>query len=905
MSTASASAKSRVLCFVSLFCSAAVFLAPGAFGQTTPAPQPKVLAPHKPVAPSLGRPKKWAKPMVAQSLVGGLWTIDANFKSSLYLRNDVKTDPVTVTPTLYLSNGVQYTLAPVKLDPSGTAVVDINQALAAQGIAPYATLSGYVQLQYQWPWAAICAMVRNIDTVHSLIFSYAFQPPPSDSAIQPSPGSGQQLHSLEGMWWKQENNITGFVALSNVTSQPVNATVQVTDAANHDLGDHSVIISPHGTKTVSLLELLSAATTSGGIAVSHDGPVGGLLINGGLEDEATGYSAHLPLVPLPDASGKASNDSFAELGLMNGAADPMMSFPAGTVFKPYSVLRNVSNQPIPVTPTLWWMEGAAAHSAPLSPFTVSPHQTQYLDVSSLISSAGPKNFNGSVNLVLAAQEKPGALLMASGSVDQKNTYVFEVMPRGILESISKTLGYWSTANGDDTMVTLWNPADESQDFVFTLFFAGGHSGYPIHLGPRATQVFNVSEIVRNPAPDSEGNVIPASVHEGSAEISGSQGETEHILLALDAGLYNVQKATCGPPCTTCNGLVSSSVEASPFDTAVGGGYQLTFAVQYNTGQQYDRTSSGNWSSSNTSVATVSSGLAQGVSAGSLTASVQDLIEEPVYGNACYISCPIAYAEPGGSAPGNTFDGVLTPQDNFSGRSTSRFGIAEVINLSFTSQTTAAALGGLQWTIVSGGGSLSNAGTDGKGTYTGPGTAATVVLRLAIVSGSSQGQKKDYTLTIVTPSGGLLSKFTNIRHTQGYISVGFEGHGYLLPTDVSFANLEFAEGTAVGQGSGFYAFLNGEVHEPTSPTLSIANCDSVIGCEIIGADEVDSGDNPPPFSTGDFLWPVPWQYQAPGGSLTTFTTANHHMTADQNGNGTISKAGAGPYSKNASDPTTSY
>lgn len=90
--------------------------------------------------------------MVAQSLVGGLWTIDANFKSSLYLRNDVKTDPVTVTPTLYLSNGVQYTLAPVKLDPAGTAVVDINQALAAQGIAPYATLSGYVQLQYQWPW---------------------------------------------------------------------------------------------------------------------------------------------------------------------------------------------------------------------------------------------------------------------------------------------------------------------------------------------------------------------------------------------------------------------------------------------------------------------------------------------------------------------------------------------------------------------------------------------------------------------------------------------------------------------------------------------------------------------------------------------------------------------------------
>jgi hypothetical protein len=114
-----------------LRCAATVLLL-GAAGLAAAAQQHKVLAPHKPVAPSLGRPKKWAKPMVLQSLVGGPWTIDANLKSTLYLRNDVKTDSVTVTSTLFLSNGVQYTLSPIKLDPTGTAVIDINQALAAQ-----------------------------------------------------------------------------------------------------------------------------------------------------------------------------------------------------------------------------------------------------------------------------------------------------------------------------------------------------------------------------------------------------------------------------------------------------------------------------------------------------------------------------------------------------------------------------------------------------------------------------------------------------------------------------------------------------------------------------------------------------------------------------------------------------
>ena len=47
------------------------------------------------------------------------------------------------------------------------------------------------------------------------------------------------------------------------------------------------------------------------------------------------------------------------------------------------------------------------------------------------------------------------------------------------------------------------PADEAQDFVFTVFFAGGHYLYPIHLEPRATSMSNMSELIENQLPDSE------------------------------------------------------------------------------------------------------------------------------------------------------------------------------------------------------------------------------------------------------------------------------------------------------------------------------------------------------------------------------------------------------------------
>lgn len=110
---------------------------------------------------------------------------------------------------------------------------------------------------------------------------------------------------------------------------------------------------------------------------------------------------------------------------MSGAADPMLSFPAGTVFTPYSVVRNVSDLPISISATLWWMEAGTARSAQVPKITVLPKVTQNLDLHSMMSAAGLKNFNGSFNLVLDVPSRLGGLLMASGSVDQSHTYVFE------------------------------------------------------------------------------------------------------------------------------------------------------------------------------------------------------------------------------------------------------------------------------------------------------------------------------------------------------------------------------------------------------------------------------------------------------------------------------------------------
>lgn len=114
--------------------------------------QGKVLAPHRPVPQQVKNPGPSRLPMLQRSMVGGLWMTDANFKSSIILRNSLKTSSLKVTLILYLSNGHKYVLKDVMLDPSGTATVSVNDGLAEQGISSYATLFGYVEIQYTWAW---------------------------------------------------------------------------------------------------------------------------------------------------------------------------------------------------------------------------------------------------------------------------------------------------------------------------------------------------------------------------------------------------------------------------------------------------------------------------------------------------------------------------------------------------------------------------------------------------------------------------------------------------------------------------------------------------------------------------------------------------------------------------------
>lgn len=139
---------------------------------------------------------------------------------------------------------------------------------------------------------------------------------------------------------------------------------------------------------------------------------------------------------------------------------------------------------------------------------------------------------------------------------------------------------------------------------------------------------------------------------------------------------------------------------------------------------------------------------------------------------------------------------------------------------------AASLGGLNWTLVSGGGVLIAANPNGTATYTAPANAATVVLKLAIAAGAQQGTNHTVTLLIVPPQGHL-ETVSNIFHTQGFLSIGFMARVDLTPTYVSFNRLQFQEGAVAAITTGY--FVGPAPDHALGRVLPIPSCNLTNGC----------------------------------------------------------------------------
>lgn len=118
---------------------------------------------------------------------------------------------------------------------------------------------------------------------------------------------------------------------------------------------------------------------------------------------------------------------------------------------------------------------------------------------------------------------------------------------------------------------------------------------------------------------------------------------------------NVHTATCGPICVCCFGFFAKWIDPDPFGLAVGASGQVRALVMYSDESTGDHTNDSNWSSADTSIATVQTqgqsnpGMETGLSVGSvnISASFEDIRE----GRQCVnfgICVAAVFVAPGGT-----------------------------------------------------------------------------------------------------------------------------------------------------------------------------------------------------------------------------------------------------------------
>lgn len=261
-----------------------------------------------------------------------------------------------------------------------------------------------------------------------------------------------------------------------------------------------------------------------------------------------------------------------------------------------------------------------------------------------------------------------------------------------------------------------------------------------------------------------------------------------------------------------------------------------------------------------------------------------------------------------------FDGKLKPDDLFdANRNMEKYGIAETVQLSASlspSGVSATDIGGLEWVINSGVGSLSNGTNNGTASFNAGETPGNTQLQLDIVSGQFQGQSKTYNKTVIKPSGAYMVQSlqnTNVMHVFNTASVGFLGYTYLLPKDVSFTKIQTREGTASASASGFLAPLNNLSH-PVGIWAPINNCSLTTGCQEMTEDAVGLLPHNGPYvgegqDGGSFLWQIPWQYHVGTGDAVSYYNAIHSVTVDVTGRSCTRKAGSAEYCKGAGEATS--
>lgn len=522
-------------------------------------------------------------------------------KSNLLINNKGPR-PIEIAPTLYGESGGILQIPRITVERNSAITINLSDwaNFGGEGFQ-----QGNIRLFHRGKALVLGIQIQITDETKSLVFESKL----SELGTFDS-------RRLEGVWWIPNDNTDSTIVLTNTGGQYLTVTATLTRRP-HIVGTAQTFnLLPHQTKILNVRDDFPqgdvfAKSKVLGLSLTHNGAEESLLAWTMIKDESKGYSNVATFIN----PGKVISKKYHGAGLHVGSI-------GNDQLKPVIALRNTTDADVDVNIKVpYTKEDGTNGTVSIDTVRLNPREVNEANMQAVI------NLNNirTAGIEIEYTGNPGSVIASAQSVSASGNQVFRTLlwdPPALKSAAS--LYSFSIEGTSTTKGFIKNAGFKDESYVSHISWGtDGKYIIPVNVIKKGETIeIDVKKLRDEQIPDERGNVIPQNILKGQIHWSLRRSETtfeqalaNRVPLVGQAMQIDIAKGVSYS--YFC--LICCENSANSFATLVPGNLQLNHPDNYQyrvledgidcygnpiygrdvTSQAYD------WSSTNTSVATVS------------------------------------------------------------------------------------------------------------------------------------------------------------------------------------------------------------------------------------------------------------------------------------------------------------
>jgi hypothetical protein len=485
----------------------------------------------------LSAPPAKARQEAHEKIYCPYWYLDQKTKAVLEITNNDATSR-TVTPTLFVRGAEQVALDPVTVPAHATRRISLNKVLKSR-----VSFANEASPEARWGdgsrtgsiWGSATLQGELMTNVASKILTEN----PQESLAVHSGFYEYGSRSLTSQWWLPTKNSVALFALQNTSYSEVRL-VTLLYLDGRAVAGPSLNLPAGGSRLFDLRELVRKSIVKklpevGMVQFMAAGESASLFGKALLFDEQQGFSVPLAMRDFLPYKGT----SLELAGAPFGRPDKKLGFSKATRFTTQLLLTNTADKAIDVSVTL---DGKNAAGVPISwempALSISPLQSRVVDLNEVRIKSNSPIVDGHVGVRLKHTGSPIELSTEAVTVDRTLRYSFD---NALYDSESVAKVYnaisFNLIGNKNTLLLIKNVSNTSAKFGYRLNYEKqdvmhSYKSKLSELKPYELKVVDLKSIRASRVPDEDGQVLPADVEFGNANIYSTGRSSLAIELRL-------------------------------------------------------------------------------------------------------------------------------------------------------------------------------------------------------------------------------------------------------------------------------------------------------------------------------------------------------------------------------------